>query len=139
MVDAYCRIYVSIIDNYKKLSVELISLPIISFDIITCARFLKIMMLSSSLSMNLSAFICRSFSSTSVISPSNTEFCIQFKYLRQSFSILPTLFSPKSYTNITYILPIHLKRFVFLNPQQVLGQFVTFQFNQMFVTNFATK
>ena len=49
------------------------------------------------------AFCSSSFSFTSDISPSNTEFCIQCKNLRQSFSIFPTRFSPKSYTRITYI------------------------------------
>ena len=73
------------------------------------------------------------FNNTSVMLPSNTEFCIQFKYLRQSFSIFPTLFSPQSYTNITYIvppfLPPHLEGFVLLHSQQMFGEFVTLQFH----------
>ncbi len=89
--------------HHKKTSMELRSWPITSLSIYTCEECLNKMMLSSVLSIKVCAFCSISFNFTSDISPSNTEFCIQFKYLRQSFSIFPTRFSPKSYTRITYI------------------------------------
>lgn len=47
-------------------------------------------------------FSSRSLASDS--SPSNTEFCIQQRYCRQSFSIFPTRLWATSYTNITYMV-----------------------------------
>src|SRR5690606_30630987 len=78
-----------------------------------------------------------SFSFTSVISPSNTEFCIQLRYLRHSLSILPTRFSLMSYTKITYISPSRFKGSVIFHSQDVLSQFITFQFDEMLIAYIA--
>ena len=89
--------------SYRKLSVEFFSLPMISFSIHLGLRLVKIIKLSSFLSIILPASIFSSINCTGVNSPSKTEFCIHIKYRRQSLSIFPTLFSPQSYTAITYI------------------------------------
>ena len=82
------------LQSHRKMSVEPRSWPTISLSIYTTDGCLNRMMLSSVLSMNPLAFCRSSFSFTSDISPSNTEFWIQCRYLRQSFSIFPTRFSP---------------------------------------------
>ncbi len=92
--------YIDINSTYRNTSVELRSLPITSLSIYTTDGCLNRMTLSSFLSMKEWAFCNSSFNLTSVISPSNTKFCTQCKYLRHSFSILPTRFSPKSYTAV---------------------------------------
>ena len=89
--------------TYKKLSVLLRSTPRISLFNHFSSLLLKIIMLSVVKSIIWLAKCFNSLSLTSVISPSKTEFCIQWRYFRQSLSILPTRFSPTSYTKITYI------------------------------------
>ena len=90
--------------HQRKFSILLRSFPIICFSIHFSVRPEKIIKLSSSSSIIFSALKTNSFSFTSDISPSKTEFCIQFRYFLHSFNILPTRFSPQSYTSIMYIL-----------------------------------
>ena len=77
---------------YRKLSSVFFSLP--SICLLSHFSFLlvKIIKLSDSTSIIFSALLCNYFNCTSDSSPSKTEFCIQFKQVRHSFSILPTLF-----------------------------------------------
>jgi len=89
---------------YKNLSIELRSFPTISLSSHLSCRLLNKIKLSSSNFISVLASTTKSFNYTSVISPSNIEFCIQFKYRQQSFNILPTRFSFISYTSITYII-----------------------------------
>jgi hypothetical protein len=94
--------------HQMKLSMLLHSLPTISLSSHFSSLFVKIMTLSSSSFMIFLALNFNSFSFGSLNSPSKTEFWIQHKYFLHNFSIFPTLFSPKSYTRITYIYYHHI-------------------------------
>src|SRR5690554_436658 len=83
-------------DDYKKVSNSFFSFPTTSFSSHFSFLLLKIIKLSCSTSIIFLAFCCNSFNFTSEISPSNTEFCIQLRYCRHNFSILPTRFWPIS-------------------------------------------
>ena len=91
------------VDNHRKLLVLSSWMPQNSFGIHFSFLHLKIIKESLSSRMTLFNSIFSFRSCDSDISPSKTEFWIRFKYLRHNFSIFPTLFSPKSYTRITYI------------------------------------
>jgi len=104
IADCKNRILQCSTEIYKNLSIELRSFPTISLSSLLSCRLLNKIKLSSSNFISVLASSTNSFNYTSVISPSNTEFCIQFKYRRQSFNILPTCVSFIAYTSITYII-----------------------------------
>ena len=80
----------------RKMSVDARSFPTISFSSHFSFLLMNRIKLSHSSSIISCALNFNSFNFTSVISPSNTEFWIQFRYFRHSLSIFDTRFSPTS-------------------------------------------